>query len=188
MLHNITGARVCVVALLILFASALFASVKTNLKPALAADDRSTNRGAQLSRVQESCTDDVSITVSDPADFNYNYGLKDPPDYGADDELWIYYDVENFSCQDVSVSVALTGSVSQSEIQNASSYADPCLAECTVASGDWYPGSVRWDLAAHPAVSDERVVATLTILSPSDFADEDTSQQHQTPPTPPLTS
>ena len=178
MLHNITGARVCVVALLILLASALFVSVTTNLEPALAVDDRSTNRGAKLSGVQESCTDDVSITVSDPTDFNYNYGLKDPPDYGPDDELWIYYDVENFSCQDVTVSVVLTGSVSQSRIQNAASYADECLPECTVASASsvesgWYGGAVRWDLAAHPAVSDEQVVATLTILSPSDFADED---------------
>ena len=173
MLHNITGARICVFALLILLDSALFVSVTTNLEPALAVDDRSTNHGATLSGVQRSCTDDVSITVSDPADFNYNYGLKDPPDYGADDELWIYYAVDNFSCQDVSVSVVLTGSVSQSQIQNASSYADPCLAECTVSSGDWHPGSVRWDLAAHPAVSDEQVVATLTILSPSDFADAD---------------
>ena len=172
MLHNITGARICVFALLILLDSALFVSVTTNLEPALAVDDRSTNRGATLSGVQKSCTDDVSITVSDPADFNYNYGLKDPPDYGADDELWIYYDVDNSSCQDVTVSVALTGSVSQSQIQNAADSGELCLTECTVSSGDWHPGSVRWDLAAHPAVSDERVVATLTILSPSDFADE----------------
>ena len=180
MLYNITAARACVFALLILLACTLFVSVTTNLEPALAAGDRSTNRGANLFRVQGSCTDDVSITVSDPADFNYNYGLKDPPDYGADDELWIYYDVENFSCQDVSVSVALTGSVSQSQIQNAASYADVCLTQCTVASGDWYAGSVRWDLAAHPAVSDERVVATLTILSPSDFVDEDTTNNIRT--------
>ena len=176
MLHNITGARVCVVALLILLASALFASVTTNLEPALAVDDRSSNRGAKLFRVQESCTDDVSIKVWDPT--TLNYVLNDPPDYGPDDELWIYYDVENFSCQDVTVSVVLTGSVSQSRIQNAASDGNECLPECTVASASsvesgWYGGAVGWDLAAHPAVSDERVVATLTILSPSDFADED---------------
>ena len=176
MLHNITGARVCVFALLILLDSALFVSVTTNLEPALAVDDRSTNRGATLSGVQRSCTDDVSIKVWDPT--TLNYVLKDPPDYGPDDELWIYYDVENFSCQDVTVSVVLTGSVSQSQIQNAASDGNECLPECTVAPANsvesgWYGGSVRWDLAAHPAVSDERVVATLTILSPSDFADAD---------------
>ena len=176
MLHNITGARVCVVALLILLASAWLVSATTNLEPALAVDDRSTNRGAQLSGVQRSCTDDVSIKVWDPT--TLNYVLKDPPDYGPDDELWIYYDVENFSCQDVTVSVVLTGSVSQSQIQNAASDGNECLPECTVAPANsvesgWYGGSVRWDLAAHPAVSDERVVATLTILSPSDFVDAD---------------
>ena len=115
----------------------------------------------------------MSITVWDPADIQNNYVLKDPPDYGSDDELWIYYDVENFSCQDVTVSVALTGSVSQRQIQNAASSGDACLTECTVASGDWHAGAVRWDLAVHPAVTDERVVATFTILSPSDFVDED---------------
>ena len=176
MLHNITGARVCVVALLILLASAWLVSATTNLEPALAVDDRSTNRGAQLSGVQRSCTDDVSIKVWDPT--TLNYVLKDPPDYGPDDELWIYYDVENFSCQDVTVSVVLTGSVSQSQIQNAASDGNECLPKCTVAPANsvesgWYGGSVRWDLAAHPGVSDERVVATLTILSPSDFVDAD---------------
>ena len=178
MLHNITGARVCVFALLIMLPSALFVSVTTNLETALAVDDHSSNRGAQLSGVQESCTDDVSIKVWDPT--TLNYVLKDPPDYGPDDELWIYYDVENFSCQDVTVSVVLTGSVSQSQIQNAADSGDLCLTECTVASGDWYGGAVRWDLAAHPAVSDERVVATLTILSPSDFADVDASNNTST--------
>ena len=173
MFHNITAASVCVFALLILLASILFVSFTTSPEPALAVDDRSTNRDAKLFRVQGSCTDDVSITVWDPADIQNNYVLKAPPDYGADDELWIYYDVENLSCQDVSVSVALTGSVSRSRIQDADSAGDVCLTECTVASGDWHAGAVRWDLAAHPAVSDERVVATFTILSPSDFADED---------------
>ena len=183
MLHNITAARACVFALLILLASALFVSVTTNLETALAVDDHSSNRGAQLSGVQEYCTDDVSIKVWDPT--TLNYVLKDPPDYGPDDELWIYYDVENFSCQDVTVSVVLTGSVSQSQIQNAASDGNECLPECTVAPANsvesgWYGGSVRWDLAAHPAVSDERVVATLTILSPSDFADVDANNNTST--------
>ena len=173
MLHNLTATRVCVFALLILLASALFVSVTTGLEPALAVGDRSTNRAFQSLGVQGSCTDDLSITVWDPADIQNNYVLKDPPDYGSDDELWIYYDVENFSCRDVTVSVALTGSVSQNQIQNAAASGDVCLTECTVASGDWHAGAVRWDLAAHPAVSDEHVVATLTILSPSDFVDVD---------------
>ena len=183
MLHNITAVRACVFALLIMLASALFLSVTTNLETALAVDDHSSNRGAQLPGVQEYCTDDVSIKVWDPT--TLNYVLKDPPDYGPDDELWIYYDVENFSCQDVTVSVVLTGSVSQSQIQNAASDGNECLPECTVAPANsvesgWYGGSVRWDLAAHPAVSDERVVATLTILSPSDFADVDASNNTST--------
>ena len=173
MLRNITAARACVFALLILLASYLFVSVTTGLEPALAIDDRSANRDTQLFRVQGSCIDDVSITVWDPADIQNNYVLKDPPDYGSDDELWIYYDVENLSCQDVNVSVALTGSVSQSQIQNAAASGDVCLTECTVASGDWHAGAVRWDLAVHPAVTDERVVATFTILSPSGFVDAD---------------
>ena len=178
MLHNITGARVCVVTLLILLASALFVSVTTNLGPALAVDDLSTNRGAKLFRVQESCTDDVSITVSGLTDDQIDYVLNDPPDYGPDDELWIYYGVENFSCQDVSVSVVLTGSVSQSRIQDAADSGDACLTKCTIDSASsvesgWYGGVVKWDLAAHPAVSGEHVVATLTILSPSNFVDVD---------------
>ena len=77
--------------------------------------------------------------------------------------------------------MVLTGSVSQSQIQNAASYADVCLTRMhRCVRLNWYAGSVRWDLAAHPAVSDERVVATLTILSPSDFADEDTTNNIST--------
>ena len=91
MLHNITPARVFVFAILIMLASTLFVSVTTGLEPALAIDDRSANRDTQLFRVQGSCIDDVSITVWDPADIQNNYVLKDPPDYGSDDELWIYY-------------------------------------------------------------------------------------------------
>ena len=173
MLHNTTAAQACVFALLIFLVSAWFISVTTNLEPALAVDDRSTNRGAELFGVQESCTDDVSINVWGLIDNPDSFVLKDPPDYGPDDKLWIYYDVENFSCQDVSVSVTLTGSVSQSQIQNANSYEDVCLTECTIAAGGYYPGDVKWDLAAHPSVSNEQVVATLTILSPSDFVDVD---------------
>ena len=177
MLHNITAARACVFAFIILLTSALFVSVTTNREPALAVDDHSSNRGAKLFGVQESCTDDVSITYLVMADDPGNFVLKDPPDYGPDDELWIYYDVENFSCQDVSVSVALTGSVSKSRIHDAADSGDACLTECTIDSASsvesgWYGGVVKWDLAAHPAVSDEQIVATLTILSPSDFADE----------------
>ena len=180
MLRNKTAARVCVFALLILMASAWLVSVTTNREPALAVDDRSTNRGAELFGVQESCTDDVSITVWEPYDVQNSPGFKDPPDYGADDELWIYYTVENFSCQEISVSVTLTGSVSQSQIQNANSYEDVCLTECTIAAGGYYPGDVKWDLAAHPAVSGEHVVATLTILSPSDFVDADAANNVNT--------
>ena len=171
MLHNITAARACVFAFIILLTSALFVSVTTNREPALAVDDHSSNRGAKLFGVQESCTDDVSITYLLPV-ANQSTGLEDPPDYGPDDELWIYYGVENFSCQDVSVSVVLTGSVSKSQIQNAHSDGNECLPECTIAADGYYPGVVKWDLAAHPAVSGERVVATLTILSPSDFAED----------------
>ena len=119
MLHNITAARACVFAFIILLTSALFVSVTTNREPALAVDDHSSNRGAKLFGVQESCTDDVSITYLLPV-ANQSTRLEDPPDYGPDDELWIYYGVENFSCQDVSVSVALTGSVSKSRITRRS--------------------------------------------------------------------
>ena len=175
MLHNITAARACVFAFIILLTSALFVSVTTNREPALAVDDHSSNRGAKLFGVQESCTDDVSITYLLPV-ANQSTRLEDPPDYGPDDELWIYYGVENFSCQDVSVSVALTGSVSKSRIHDAADSGDACLTECTIDSASsvesgWYGGVVKWDLAAHPAVSGEHVVATLSILSPSDFVD-----------------
>ena len=175
MLHNITAARACVFAFIILLTSALFVSVTTNREPALAVDDHSSNRGAKLFGVQESCTDDVSITYLLPV-ANQSTRLEDPPDYGPDDELLIYYGVENFSCQDVSVSVALTGSVSKSRIHDAADSGDACLTECTIDSASsvesgWYGGVVKWDLAAHPAVSGEHVVATLSILSPSDFVD-----------------
>ena len=164
MLHNITAARACVFAFIILLTSALFVSVTTNREPALAVDDHSSNRGAKLFGVQETCTNDVSIKVWDPT--TLNYVLKDPPDYGPDDELWIYYDVENFSCQDVSVSVALTGSVSKSRIHDAADPGDACLTECTIDSASsvesgWYGGVVKWDLAAHPAGQYAlRIVAT----------------------------
>ena len=106
---------------------------------------------------QNSCSDDVSITVLGIYDLDYL--PNDPPDYGPDDELWIYYDVVNASCQSVEVTVALQGSVSETAIENL----DPtdvaaCLEGCTVAgNGGTLQGYVKWDLEDHPSAAQEYV-------------------------------
>ncbi len=101
------------------------------------------------------------------------YALKEPPDYTDGDEIRIYYDVHNAGCGAVSIKVELTGSVSGATIHNADQAADACLTECSIAAGELHYGDLGWNLAKHPTVSGERVVATVSVLSPGDFGDID---------------
>ena len=117
------------------------------------------------------CADDVSITLWDPVDVTYF--LADPPDYSGDDEIYIYYDIENHSCREVRVQVALKGSQRGDTIHNADASFDHCLDGCDIAAGAVYYGGVQWDLTRHRAVQDEGVIAAITVLAPDDFTDAD---------------
>ena len=118
------------------------------------------------------CVDDVSISVLDPVDVSY-YDLADPPDYSGDDEIYIFYDIENHSCREVQVQVALKGSQSSDAIYNADDSFDHCLEGCNIAAGEAYYGGIQWDLTRHRAVQGEGVIVGVTILAPSDFTDAD---------------
>ena len=131
---------------------------------------------------QQDCDDDVSITVEGVYDLgNLDYSLNDPPDYAAGDSIWIGYTVTNTGCHDVKVTVAFTGSKSGKTIHVESSSADPCATECTVlATGGTGIGWDQWNLSKHPNATDEKVVATVTVTAPADFADVNTENNSAT--------
>ena len=129
---------------------------------------------------QQSCVDDVSITIQGLADINNEYVLLDPPDYADGDDIRIYYDVTNSSCREVTVTVELEGSVSGATIHDADGSSAPCLDGCTIAAGATQQSNAQWDLGKHPNATGEKVVATVTIDAPSDFSDADTSNNSDT--------
>ncbi len=134
---------------------------------------------AESAAPQQSCVDDVSITV-DAVWEGFTYTLADPPDYGNGDDIWIAYTVTNDSCGDVTVTVALTGSVSKATIHDADGSTAPCAEGCTIPAESPEYGTVQWDLGKHPNATGEKVVATVTIDAPSDFSDADTSNNSDT--------
>ena len=128
---------------------------------------------------QQSCVDDVSITV-DAVWEGFTYTLADPPDYADGDDIWIAYTVSNNSCGEITVTVTLAGSVSEATIHDADGSTAPCADGCTIAAGSPEYGTVQWDLGQHPNATGEKVVATVTIDAPSDFSDTDTSNNSAT--------
>ena len=118
----------------------------------------------------QSCVEDVSITV-DGVWEGLTYTLADPPDYADGDDIWIAYTVTNSSCGDVTVTVALTGSVSKATIHDANGSLAPCANGCAISAGSLEYGTVQWDLGKHPNATGEKVIATVTIDAPSDFTD-----------------
>ena len=136
--------------------------------------------GSDAIHPQGSCVDDVSIEVLDPADVNFGYFLKDPPDYTAEAEIRIYYTVSNHSCQDVEIRVELRGSQSGAIIHNGDDAPDLCLEECVIEPEGASYGKVLWDLAQHPEVAGEQVVATISVLSPEGFTDLDAGNDSAT--------
>ncbi len=132
----------------------------------------------------QSCVEDVSIQNLSVYDRGNGYIFKDPPNYGDGDgdgdDIVIFYDVVNASCQEVTVTVALTGSVSEATIHDADGSTAPCADGCTIAAGSPEYGTVQWDLGKHPNATGEKVVATVTIDAPADFSDTDTSNNSAT--------
>ena len=129
---------------------------------------------------QQGCVDDVSVTVYGIYEGVDYRALADPPDYRDGDDIRIAYVVTNSSCQDVTLTVALTGSVSKATIHDADGSTAPCLNGCTIPAGPPEYGTVQWDLSKHPNATGEKVVATVTIDAPSDFSDSDTSNNSAT--------
>ena len=134
---------------------------------------------AESATAHQSCVDDVSITV-DAVWEGFTYTLADPPDYADGDDIWIAYTVTNNSCGDVTVTVTLTGSVSEAAIHDADGATAPCADGCNVPAGSSEYGTVQWDLSKHPNATSEKVVATVTIDAPSGFSDTDTSNNSAT--------
>ena len=97
--------------------------------------------------------------------------LKDPPDYKAGDEIRIYYDVFNSSCQDLTITVDLVGSISGAKIHNDDKISDPCTEGCVIESENRRYGNAKWDMSKHPNETGEQVVATIKINAPGDFTD-----------------
>lgn len=164
-------------AILVVFLPALLVP-QPAVGDALAPDGMS----AAVAVEQDTCTgtDDVSIYIDSQwglADPNNGYMLKDPPDYKDGDDVRIYFNIINSSCHEVSVTVKMTGSVSSATIYTT----DPddsqtCFSGCNIAAETTFDmGNVGWDLGLHPNAQKERVVASISIASPDDFVDEDTS-------------
>ena len=134
------------------------------LVPQPAMGDALAPDGAPASGVaQADCTgtDDVEIVIMGLADFDNGYVLKDPPDYEAGASIWIYFDVTNNSCQEVSVTVGMTGSVSKAAIYTTTDpdHSQTCFSGCEISAIDKFTGNVGWDLSKHPNASKEKVVA-----------------------------
>ena len=134
---------------------------------------------AESAHSQQSCVDDVSITV-DGVWEGFTYTLADPPDYADGDDIWIAYTVTNNSCGDVTVTVVLTGSVSGAAIHDADGSTAPCADGCSIPAGSSEYGTVQWDLGKHPNATAEKVVATVTVDAPSNFTDTDSSNNSDT--------
>ena len=126
----------------------------------------------QRAAAQQGCTtDDVSVTAPWVAE-GVGYTLeKSPPDYADGDDIRIYYDVTNSSCHEVTVTVALTGSVSGATIHISDATAETCRTECTIEAGGTLRWNDGWDLGKHPNTTGEKVVATVTVTAPDGFAD-----------------
>ena len=131
--------------------------------------------GAPASAVaQDTCSDDVSIEILGLAD-RIDWSFKDPPDYTSDDNLGIFFNLTNHSCQDVSITVAMKGSVSGATIYTTDSNdGHTCFSGCDIAAGETFDqGNVGWDLGRHPNAEKEYVVAKVTVNSPDGFTDVD---------------
>jgi len=123
--------------------------------------------------LQQDCDrdDDVSVTAPWVVE-GVGYTLeKDPPDYADGDDIRIYYDVENSSCHEVSVTVALTGSVSGATIHISDATSETCRTECTIEAGGTLRWNDGWDLGKHPNATGEKVIATVTVTAPDGFVD-----------------
>ena len=136
----------------------------------------------QSAAPHQDCVHDVEIEVEGVYDFNNfpTYSLLDPPNYADGDSIWISYKVTNASCHDVTVTVALTGSESGETIYIESSSSEPCTTGCAVLANGVTYGYDQWDLGQHPNTTGEKVVATVTVISPEDFDDTDTSNDTAT--------
>ena len=134
---------------------------------------------AESAHSRQPCVDDVSISV-DGVWEGFTYTLADPPDYSDGDAIWIAYTVTNNSCGDVTVTVALTGSVSAAAIHDADGSTAPCADGCSIPAGSSEYGTVQWDLSKHPNATGEKVVATVTVDAPPGFTDTDSSNNSDT--------
>ena len=137
------------------------------------------HRAHEMVAAQDDCIDDVRIANWGPGTAS-NY-LDEPPDYSGDDEIWIYYEIENHSCQEITATVEVRGSQSRAIIRNLDDSLGHCLPKCTIDAWNtthgagYYGGGMKWDLANHPAVNGEYVVITVTITGPAGFTDTDLS-------------
>ena len=135
----------------------------------------------QSAAPQPDCTadNDVSVKVDGVWEL-LTYTLADPPDYADGDQIIVYYTVKNLSCKEVTVTVALTGSVSGATIHDADGSQAPCADGCIIAPKGTEYGNVQWDLGKHPNANKEHAVATVTVTVPADFDDIDRSNNSST--------
>ncbi len=126
---------------------------------------------AESATPQQSCVDDVSIQNLSVYDRGNGYVFQDPPNYADGDDIVIFYDVVNSSCREVTVTVALTGSVNGATVHDADGSSAPCTKGCTIAAGETKNENVQWDLGRHPNTTGEKVVATVTVTAPAGFVD-----------------
>ena len=126
---------------------------------------------AESATSQQSCVEDLSVQNLSVWDRGNGYVFQDPPDYADGDDIVIFYDVVNSSCREVTVTVALTGSVNGATVHDADGSSAPCTKGCTIAAGETKNENVQWDLGRHPNTTGEKVVATVTVTAPAGFVD-----------------
>ena len=114
----------------------------------------------------KSCLEDVRVTVDSIRDIAGQQ--RSPPDYQVGEDLRIVYTVYNYSCNtDVAAAIAMTGPNNQ-PVNDAKAR---CFSDCAVPFGGKAEGEVAWIIPTLPALSDQPITATVTVVSPNDFAD-----------------
>ena len=114
------------------------------------------------------CVEDVRVRVTEIKDLSGQ--IRSPPNYLVGEQLKAAYRIYNFSCQtDITLAVTMSGP----EDHAISDSRALCFANCVVPFGGKAEGEIAWTIPTLPALSDQPINATVTIVTPENFVDVD---------------
>ena len=114
------------------------------------------------------CVEDVRVRVTEIKDLSGQ--IRSPPNYLVGEQLKAAYRIYNFSCQtDITLAVTMSGP----EDHAISDSRALCFANCVVPFGGKAEGEIAWTIPTLPALGDQPINATVTIVTPENFVDVD---------------